>query len=57
MLLYEQICLECGKLQKRIRIEPGQNNLLFLKVVDNCFDCGSDNLKTELINKHLSFFP
>ena len=56
MLLYEQTCMECGKLQKRIRVKAGQDNLLRSKQVDNCFDCSSNKLKTELINKHISFF-
>lgn len=55
MLFYKQTCLECGELQRRIRIQPGQDILLFEKEIDKCEDCGSDHLKLELINKSFYF--
>ena len=48
MLHYEQSCKDCGKLQKRIHVETYQVQKLYREMLDNCRDCGSDNLKTEL---------
>ena len=55
MLLYEQTCMECGNLLKRIRVKAYQDNLLYSKQMKKCDSCGSNKLKLELINKPLTF--
>ena len=56
MLIYEQSCMECGKIQRRFHLEAwNHERILKEQQVRKCGDCGSTKLKTERINTPKTF--